>query len=135
MSAQQALPPAAVTLADMMGQLHRTSTLSIIPSWLALVFVRNLSWSLATCCVALAYVSISLLCLALADADLGLLTRGHADRDAYLNKTVLIVGASRGLGAELARHLAHAGAVLILSARSESDLQVLCGYLTGLTRI
>ena len=124
MSAPRSLPSAVTTLADAMGQLHRSASLSLVPSWLALVYIRSLSWSLAAFCVAGAYALVSALALALADADLGLLARGHAASDAFLDKTVLIVGASRGLGAELARHLAKAGAVLILASRSEDDLQV-----------
>ena len=62
----------------------------------------------------------------LADANLGLLMKGHAASDSFMNKTVLVVGASRGIGAALAKHLAAAGAVLILASRSEADLTVRC---------
>ena len=49
----------------------------------------------------------------------------------FNGKTYWIVGASEGLGRELARHLTKAGARVILSARSEDRLQDLAGELTG----
>ena len=75
--------------------------------------------------LAAALLAITLAALAAADADLALLRRGRADGDAFTDKTVLVVGARRGLGAALAQHLCKAGAVLILAARNEADLLVL----------
>lgn len=65
-----------------------------------------------------------LVCLATADANLGLLGKGPPKKDAFLGKVVLVVGASQGLGAALARQLAQQGARLILSSRSVAALQV-----------
>jgi len=53
--------------------------------------------------------------------------------DFYAGKTVLITGASRGIGAEFARQLAHRGARLLLTARSEEDLQNLARSLEAET--
>jgi short-subunit dehydrogenase len=57
---------------------------------------------------------------------IGLLVAGNALRQrtrySFRNRTVIITGASRGLGLELARQLAHEGARLWLVARSAEDL-------------
>ena len=50
------------------------------------------------------------------------LMRGRQAVD-FRGRTVLITGGSRGLGLEIARHLASEGANLVLVARSESELQ------------
>lgn len=47
-------------------------------------------------------------------------------RQAIAGKTVLITGASRGIGAATARLCAQAGAKVLLLARSEADLEALC---------
>ncbi|HEV2211812.1 MAG TPA: SDR family NAD(P)-dependent oxidoreductase, partial [Gammaproteobacteria bacterium] len=46
-------------------------------------------------------------------------------------KTVVLTGASQGLGAVMARALAAAGAQLVLAARSEDKLQSLAKELTS----
>src|SRR5207237_9491173 len=43
------------------------------------------------------------------------------------NKVVVITGASKGIGAELARQLAAKGARLVLAARSEKELEQVAG--------
>lgn len=43
------------------------------------------------------------------------------------NKTVIVTGASRGVGAATARHAAHLGARLVINARTESALDVVAG--------
>lgn len=53
----------------------------------------------------------------------------------FKDKTVLITGASMGIGAEFARELSRRGAQLILVARSESLLQKLAHELGGATVI
>lgn len=47
----------------------------------------------------------------------------------FKSKTVLITGASRGIGAAMARHLADPSVTLLLTARSEGDLRALAGEL------
>lgn len=44
---------------------------------------------------------------------------------------VLITGASKGIGAEMARHFASAGAEVVLSARTEAAIEELAGELGG----
>ncbi|KAL6761352.1 hypothetical protein V8C86DRAFT_2536220 [Haematococcus lacustris] len=61
--------------------------------------------------------------LVLADCDLRLLSRGLAPPGAFTGKVVWVVGASQGLGKQLALYWAARGAKLILSARSEERLQ------------
>jgi NAD(P)-dependent dehydrogenase (short-subunit alcohol dehydrogenase family) len=52
-----------------------------------------------------------------------------------LSKTVLITGASRGLGLALARRLAGDRWTLIIDARGERDLEAARAELAGLTRV
>jgi hypothetical protein len=61
---------------------------------------------------------------ACADANLGLLIKGSAPAGALQNKRIVVVGASRGFGAALAKSLAERGAVLVLSARDRGQLEV-----------
>lgn len=58
-----------------------------------------------------------------ADADLALMSRRDPPAGAWQGKVVWVVGASQGLGEELARHWAAAGARLVLSSRSLDKLQ------------
>jgi NADPH:quinone reductase-like Zn-dependent oxidoreductase len=122
--ASRVLPIATFTLSDIAGQGYRAASWLCVPGALYLMVFKGFSVLPAAACALAAFMLTTIVAIALADTDLSLLTRGHGAPDAYLNKTVLIVGASRGVGATLARHLARAGAVLILAARSEGDLQV-----------
>lgn len=118
------LPRASITLSDVVGRT------SVVTPWLAAAGAATMlvragaSLASALLLAALAFAFVTLLCIAAADADLGLLQQGHAPSDAFADKTVLIVGASRGFGAALAQHLCRQGAVLILTSRSVEDLQV-----------
>ncbi|GBG62383.1 hypothetical protein CBR_g30337 [Chara braunii] len=58
-----------------------------------------------------------------ADADLTLLGKGPPPPRAFEDKVVWIVGASQGLGEELAHRFCLLGAKLILSARRETELE------------
>ena len=49
--------------------------------------------------------------------------------EALDGKIALVTGAGRGIGAAIARHLASAGATVILSARTVSELSSLCGQI------
>jgi hypothetical protein len=117
------VPRPTITAADAVGFLSPYSPLlaGAFASW---------SWSrgasLTVCLIVFVAVLLlaALVSFATADANLGLLRKGHASSDAFMDKTVLIVGASRGLGAALAQHLAKQGAILILASRNEGDLQV-----------
>jgi short-subunit dehydrogenase len=51
------------------------------------------------------------------------------------SKTVLITGASRGIGAEAARIFAEAGANLVLMARSEDALREVAAKFLGDTNL
>ncbi|MBT6579606.1 MAG: SDR family NAD(P)-dependent oxidoreductase, partial [Cellvibrionales bacterium] len=53
----------------------------------------------------------------------------------FKNKTVLITGASAGVGAACARHFAHAGANLALVARGEAALHAIAEELRELTQV
>lgn len=55
----------------------------------------------------------------------GPITIGDASDRALDRRRVLITGASRGIGADIARCFAEAGAVLILSGRERNDLEAL----------
>ncbi len=60
-----------------------------------------------------------------ADADLTLLSKPPPPPGAFHGKVVWIIGASQGLGEELAKYWAAAGAKLILSSRSLEKLEVM----------
>lgn len=47
------------------------------------------------------------------------------------NKIVVITGASSGLGAEAARHLAELGATVVLGARREERIKTLADAITA----
>ena len=123
LAASDRVPRASITLCDVIG---RTSALT---PWLAAAGAAALavraggSLAAGLLLAALAFALVTIACIAGVDADLGLLQQGHAPSDAFMDKTVLIVGASRGFGAALARHLCRKGAVLILASRNEADLQ------------
>ncbi len=51
--------------------------------------------------------------------------------DAFRNNVVLLTGASRGIGREMAMQLADQGASLVLAARNESDLLKVTGKTIG----
>lgn len=116
-------PIGGPSLADRAAQLCGAHLWCIIPLILYIVFIRGFSVVWAVAFSLGCQVLYSVLALAVADADIGLLACGPAPEDAFRDKTVLVVGASRGIGASLARHLSKAGAVLILAARREADLQ------------
>lgn len=50
-------------------------------------------------------------------------------------ETVIVTGASRGLGASMARRFAREGANVVLTARSESDLEAVAGGAAGETLV
>jgi short-subunit dehydrogenase len=66
--------------------------------------------------------------------DQALLTGDHEMFD-FKQKTVLITGASMGIGAEFARQLAKQGAALILVARSDDKLRALADELRRLHQV
>ena len=51
-------------------------------------------------------------------------------KSAFADKTVLVTGASRGIGAATARHFAELGANVVATARSTSQLETLVGEIT-----
>jgi len=51
--------------------------------------------------------------------------------NAIADKVVVITGASSGLGAETARHLAELGAIVVLGARREDRIKTLAGGITA----
>jgi short-subunit dehydrogenase len=51
------------------------------------------------------------------------LRAGRAARFQFKNKVVLITGGSRGLGLDLAREIAQEGAILVLCARNQEELE------------
>lgn len=55
----------------------------------------------------------------------------HLDRFSLSGKTALVTGASRGLGWEIARAMAEAGAVVLLNGRSAERLTALAKTLAG----
>jgi len=59
-----------------------------------------------------------------ANADMKLLSKPPLSSNAFRNKVVWVVGASQGLGEELALQWAQAGARLIVSSRTLGKLQV-----------
>lgn len=80
----------------------------------------------------LAFAIIALLFKFLtADGDFTLMSKRHPKREEIEDKVVWITGASRGIGEVLARQLASLGAKLILSARSESELERVKKQLIG----
>ncbi|XP_047316111.1 dehydrogenase/reductase SDR family member 7 [Impatiens glandulifera] len=66
-----------------------------------------------------------------ADGDFTLISKRHPKREEIEDKVVWITGASRGIGEVLAKQLASLGAKLILSARSESELERVKKQLIG----
>ncbi|CAI9090841.1 OLC1v1025702C1 [Oldenlandia corymbosa var. corymbosa] len=66
-----------------------------------------------------------------ADGDFTLLSKGHVKREEIEDKVIWITGASRGIGEILAKQLASLGAKLILSARSEAELERVKRQLSG----
>ncbi|GAV58060.1 adh_short domain-containing protein [Cephalotus follicularis] len=65
------------------------------------------------------------------DGDFTLLSKRQVKREQIQDKVVWITGASRGIGEILARQLADLGAKLILSARSEAELERVKKQLMG----
>lgn len=51
--------------------------------------------------------------------------------DSIKDKTIIITGASRGIGAAAARHLAAGGAAVVLAARSGSEIERIAGDITA----
>jgi NADPH:quinone reductase-like Zn-dependent oxidoreductase len=117
------VPRPTVTIADAIGFLSRYSPVlaGALAGW-----AWSAGASLAFCSIlfAVGLLVSAIVSIAAIDANLGLLRKGHASSDTFMDKTVLIVGASRGVGAALAQHLANQGAILILASRNEADLQV-----------
>ncbi|KAK9861783.1 hypothetical protein WJX84_007658 [Apatococcus fuscideae] len=68
-----------------------------------------------------------------ADADLRLLSKHHPSQQSFKGQVIWIIGASQGLGEELAKWFAAHGAHLILSSRRLDQLQRVAGalYRTG----
>ena len=98
------LPGVAILLTIPLSATSWTSTL------IATAFAALLTWAITA--------------FAFADADFTLLSRGSHSADAFQGKAVLVTGASRGLGAAIARYLVSCGAKVVLSSRSETALQV-----------
>ena len=113
-----------ITPSDASAMVWRAATFIGAPALAAYWLMHGMS-AAAALLAAIAFAAVTtLVALAAADADLALLSKGPAAKDTFDNKTVLIVGASRGIGAALAQHLSQLGAVLILAARNETELQV-----------
>ncbi|KAK9812257.1 hypothetical protein WJX73_008262 [Symbiochloris irregularis] len=70
-----------------------------------------------------AYHLWKLIRLARANADLHLLSKKQLAPQAFNDQAVWIIGASQGLGRELALQLSRSGARVVLSARNEGKLQ------------
>ncbi|KAF5206060.1 Dehydrogenase/reductase SDR family member [Thalictrum thalictroides] len=66
-----------------------------------------------------------------ADGDFTLLSKGKPKRQDIQDKVFWITGASRGIGEVLATQLAALGAKLIISARTEAELQRVKTQLVG----
>jgi dehydrogenase/reductase SDR family protein 7 len=65
------------------------------------------------------------------DGDFTLMSKKHVKGEEIEDKVVWITGASRGIGEVLAKQLASLGAKLIISARSEAELERVKKQLTG----
>ena len=59
----------------------------------------------------------------------------QSDENAFANKTVIITGASAGVGAACARAFAKQGANLVLAARGQSALNTIAEELSTLTKV
>ncbi|KAK9146120.1 hypothetical protein Sjap_006023 [Stephania japonica] len=78
---------------------------------------------LAIALIIVAAILRDLFKFATADGDFTLISKGKARREEIEDKVFWITGASRGIGEVLAKQLASLGAKLILSARSEKELE------------
>jgi hypothetical protein len=112
------------TLADIAAGLLQASFLAAVP--LALLFAL-VPFIPSTAAVAGSLVAVCVLFLVtflIADADLGLLAQAPPGPEAFTDKTCVIVGASRGLGAGLTTALCGRGAKVIIASRNVAQLEV-----------
>eukprot|EP00892_Ulva_mutabilis_P004882 jgi/Ulvmu1/2766/UM014_0224.1 len=109
---------------DAGAMLARSTLWTALPIMITVSLLAGLpmKFSIVTALTAMFLACAVALCLA--DADIHLLMRGKHPKDAFTGRTCVIVGASRGFGAALAKYLAKSGATLVLCARGTAQLQV-----------
>ena len=83
----------------------------------------GIGWQEVVLCAIALHTLRQIMTFVLANCDLDLFSKRDPPSNAYRGKVVWIVGASKGLGQELALHFASLGAKLILSSRSAEKLE------------
>lgn len=84
----------------------------------------GIGWQEIVICAVALHTLRKIMTFALSNCDLDLFSKRDPPSNAFKGKVVWIVGASKGLGQELALHFASLGAKLILSSRSVEKLEL-----------